>query len=407
MTEPSASTAPTPHGKGEGEHLFITGATGFLGRELVHALLAEFPEVRLSLLVRDEGGRDKERLIRNWTGRRPPDSPAHNERLQIVAGDVGENRCGLRASDYSRVVETSTRIIHAAARVQFDDRRAEAEHVNVGGTRHMLELAEDARRHGVLQSFTYMGTAFVAGERSGTVSEEELEVEQRFRNNYPETKCAAEKLVRERSGQMPVVILRPSIIVGDSGTGITSSFRTLYWPLKVYARHGWRLVPGFPDVVVDIVPVDFVARAAARLALDRRAEGRCCHLCAGAERSATLGDLAAFAGRFFQLPPPRFVHPALFLSLLRPILLATLWGPRRRVLRDGPIYRRYLRMRAIFDTSHADALLLPHGIRPPRVQDYFEKILRYCVESDWGRKRAPVPEWPHSQPESIENTVHR
>jgi hypothetical protein len=67
------------------------------------------------------------------------------------------------------------------------------------------------------------------------------------------------------------------------------------------------------------------------------------------------------------------------------------WGSRRRVLREGPIYRRYLRMRTVFDTTQADALLSPHGVRPPHVQDYFEKILRYCVESDWGRKRPPLP----------------
>ncbi len=391
MTERLTPEASTQYGKGEGEHLFITGATGFLGRELVHALLAEFPEVRLSVLVRVRGGRDTERLLRSWIRMRSLD-PKDDARIRIVVGDIGENRCGLQAADYSHVVETSTRIIHAAARVQFDGHPDEAAHVNIDGTSHMLELAEDARRHGVLRSFTYVGTAFVAGERSGTVHEEELDVGQRFRNHYEHTKCAAEKLVRARSGRLPVVILRPSIVVGDSRTGITSSFRTMYWPLKAYARYGWRLVPGFPDVVVDIVPVDFVARAAVYLALDRRAEGQCCHLCAGAERSATLGDLAAFASRFFRLPPPRFVHPALFLSLLRPILLTTLWGPRRRILRDGPIYRRYLRMRAVFDTSHAEALLSTYGIRPPHVQEYFEKILRYCVESDWGRKHAPVPE---------------
>ncbi len=373
----------------EGEHLFITGATGFLGRELVRTLIAEFPGAHLSLLVRRPEHRDEERLAELWTGRGPRDFPANNGRLHLVAGDVAETGCGLTPPDYRRIAETSTRIIHAAARVQFDDRRAETEHVNVGGTRHMLELADDARRHGSLRSFTYVGTAFVAGERSGIVREEELDVGQRFRNPYEETKCAAEKLVRARAGQVPIVIVRPSIVVGDSRSGSTSSFRALYWPLKAYAKHGWRLVPGFPDVVVDIVPVDFVARAAACLALDGRAVGRCCHLCAGTERSATLGDLAAFASRFFQLTPPKFVHPGLFLLLMRPILLATLWGPRRRVLREGPIFRRYLSMRAVFDTAQADALLSPHGIRPPHVRDYFEKILRYCVESDWGRKRAP------------------
>ena len=67
----------------------------------------------------------------------------------------------------------------------------------------------------------------------------------RYRNTYEQTKAEAEALVRSRLGSLPGVILRPSIIVGDSRTGVTSSFKMMYWPLKIYARrlvaHGARL----------------------------------------------------------------------------------------------------------------------------------------------------------------------
>jgi thioester reductase-like protein len=91
-------------------------------------------------------------------------------------------------------------------------------------------------------------------------------VGQRFRNTYEQTKAEAEALVRSRLGSLPGVILRPSIIVGDSRTGVTSSFKMMYWPLKIYSRRLWRTVPGYPDAVLDIVPVDYVARAVAQLA---------------------------------------------------------------------------------------------------------------------------------------------
>jgi long-chain acyl-CoA synthetase len=288
-------------------------------------------------------------------------------------------------------VEGVTRIIHAAATVRFDSPLSEARSVNIEGTRHLLEIALEVQRQGTLRSFMHIGTAYVAGERQGIVREDELDIGQHFRNVYEETKCEAEKLVRAQSERLPTVILRPSIIVGDSRTGVTSSFRTLYWPLKVYAKRGWRLLPGFPDTVVDIVPVDFVAQATACLAMDDSAAGHCLHICAGPAGSATLRELALHAGNFFKLPPPRFVNPAVFLALLRPILLATVWGARRRVLHDGPIYRPYFRMRLIFDTTHADQLLAPHGIQPPKVRDYFDRILRYCVDSDWGRKKIVLP----------------
>ena len=66
--------------------------------------------------------------------------------------------------------------------------------------------------------------------------ENELAVGQGYRNTYEQTKAEAEALVRSRLGSMPGVILRPSIIVGDSRTGVTSSFKMMYWPLKIYAR---------------------------------------------------------------------------------------------------------------------------------------------------------------------------
>jgi hypothetical protein len=163
----------------------------------------------------------------------------------------------------------------------------------------------------------------------------------------------------------------------------------MYWPLKIYARRLWRTVPGYPDAVLDIVPVDYVATSVARLAFDDAALGSVVHLCAGPRGSATIQQIARRAAEFFDSPEARYVDPKLFFAAVRPLLFMTLWGKKRRVLRDGRAYRDYFTMRMQFDTTNADRLLGPVGVYPPPVLDYLDRLFHYCVASDWGRK--PVP----------------
>ena len=296
---------------------------------------------------------------------------------------MGHPNCGLDTAAWQRLTAETTRVIHSAATVRFDHTLDEARRINVEGTRRVLDFAAAAPR---LRSLAYVGTAYVAGERNDLVLEEELSIGQGYRNTYEQTKAEAEALVRSRLGSLPGVILRPSIIVGDSQTGVTSSFKMMYWPLKIYARGLWRTVPGYPDAVLDIVPVDFVAASVARTAFDPAALGSTLHLCAGPRGSATIQQIASRAKEYFNGPEPRYVDPNLFFAVVRPILFMALWGSKRRVLRDGRAYRDYFTMRMQFDTTNAERLLEPAGVRPPHVLDYLDRLFNYCVASEWGRK---------------------
>jgi nucleoside-diphosphate-sugar epimerase len=134
-----------------------------------------------------------------------------------------------------------------------------------------------------------------------------------------------------------------------------------------------------------------VAEAAAWLAFEPRAAGSTFHLCAGPSRSATIREIATAAARFFHVPRPRFVPPGPVLAVLRPVLLATVWGRHRRFVRRGRIFRPYLDMRTEFDTTQADSLLAPAGISPPRVVDYLERLFEFCRETDWGQRLKGQP----------------
>jgi len=363
------------------ELIFLTGATGFLGTQLVKELRRSRPDARLALLIRP--GRGKSAAER--ADAIAPQSD--RSRVQVIEGDVSLPNCGIDSATYEQLSAETTRIIHSAATVRFDHSLDEARRMNVEGTRKVLDFAAAAPG---LRSFAYVGTAYVAGQRTGLIREDELDVGQGYRNTYEQSKTEAEALVRSRLSSLPGVILRPSIIVGDSQTGVTSSFKMMYWPLKIYARRLWRTVPGYPDAVLDIVPVDFVAAAVAQLVFNEAALGNTVHLCAGPRASATVAQVANRAAEYFDGLPARYVEPKLFFAAIRPLLFVSLWGRKRRVLIDGRAYRDYFTMRMQFDTTNAERLLAPEGICPPPVMAYLDRLFHYCVASEWGRKAVPA-----------------
>jgi thioester reductase-like protein len=372
------------------ERIVVTGASGFVGANVVPRLLQDHPGARLSLLLREQRGKKAADRAAAMLERMGVEA-ADRGRVEGIAADVSRERCGIAEPVYHALAANATHVVHCAATVQFDEDLAAARQVNVEGTRHVLALAQTAYAGGALKRFVYVGTAYVAGERTGLVREDELDAGQGFRNSYEQSKFEAEQLVRAHREALPITILRPSIIVGDSRTGETSSFKMLYWPLKMYARRIWRTAPGYPDAVIDIVPVDFVASAIAHLTFDPRAAGQTVHLCAGPAAQATVHEVAERASAFFGVPPARYIDPVLFWRIIHPLLLVFLWGRKRRVVKDGQVYRSYLSMRMAFDTTVAEALLGPAGIRPPHVMNYLDRLLAFCRDTNWGH-RALEPE---------------
>jgi thioester reductase-like protein len=382
-THPPSAGAPALSSDG----VLLTGATGFVGMELLSRYL-EHTDRRVYALVRGASDREvAQRLERTLCCLFGPDHP-HAERVVAVRGDITRPGLGLRGGG-DWLAERVSEIVHGAASVSFDLGSEAARQINVGGTQRMLAFAERCQSRNGLRRFSYISTAYVAGEHMGCFSEDELDVGQRFRNAYEESKFEAECLVTRSRQQLPVTVLRPSIIVGARESGWTASFNVLYWPLRAYARGAYAVLPARRDAPVDVVPVDYVADAIFALSQAREADGATFHLTAGAHTSS-VGELVELASAFFGRPAPGLIEPSLYRRVVHPLLVrATRDERRRRALRRSEVFFPYFEVGALYDDRRARVALRGTGIAPTPLRTYFDRLLMFALAADWGRREIP------------------
>lgn len=208
-------------------YLFLTGATGLLGRYLIKDLtLAGIPVAVLVRPSRRATARHRvESVMCYWDallGRSLP-------RPVVLEGDITEPDLGLDAGGMRWVAENCNCVLHNAASLTFQSTSPQSEpwRSNVEGTRHVLELCRNAR----IRRFHHVSTAYVCGLRQGRILEAELDVGQKMSNDYEQSKIQAEKMVRDE-GFDSLTVHRPAIIIGDSENGFTTTYHGFYAPLQ-------------------------------------------------------------------------------------------------------------------------------------------------------------------------------
>lgn len=364
--------------------VLLSGATGFVGMEVLARYL-ERTDRELVVLVRGRDDAEAAGRLRTTLGTLYGSEDAHAGRVRAVAADVERPGLGIEPGRRAELAERVSEVIHSAASVSFSLPLEESRSINVEGTRHMLEFAEQARA----ERFAYVSTAYVAGTHAGEFREDQLEVGQEFRNAYEQSKFEAERLVREHADVLPVQIFRPSIVVGERSGGWTASFNVLYAPLKAFVRGSLPFLPARGRSPVDVVPVDYVADAIFELAtgpIEENAETF--HLVA-ARDATTVAGLAGGAAQELGKRPPRIVAPALYRRLIHPLLLRT--GPerRRRALARSEVFFPYFTMKVRFDDRRARGRLVPRGVRVSALERYLGRLIEFARAAEWGRRPLP------------------
>lgn len=351
---------------------FVTGATGFLGRNLLERLLQR--KGPIYCLVR-KGSEQKLEALRKRLG-------AHDDRVIAVRGDIEKPSCGLRRDAITKLKGKITHFVHLAAMydIMNDDEAAQIA-ANVEGTRHAVELAH-ALKAG---HFHYASSVAVAGTFRGYWREDMFEEAERFQHPYFRTKHLAEGVVR-RECQVPYRIYRPGAVVGDSKTGETDKIDGPYYIFKFLqkvrnALPAWVPLIGLEGGRLNIVPVDYVADAIDYLAHKRGLDGRCFHITdpdpyrAGevlnifADAAHAPQFVMRFNSRMLDIVPRTIREAVLGLPPIRRIIDTVLddLGVPREVF-------QYLNYPTRFDCRDTQDALKGSGIECPRLESYAPAI---------------------------------
>jgi thioester reductase-like protein len=281
--------------------ILLTGASGVLGRALI-----------------DELSRDHDLVaLRHRTH-------VADARVTELSGSLAGPQLGLTHREHHDLLRRVDVVVHAAAATNW---KADPEHIrqtNVSSTSSMLAFAERAQ-----VPMHFVSTAFVAnppramGDRFAGAA------------GYIASKIEAEQLTREST--VPTVIVRPSVVIGDSRDGRMASFQGLHRIAGMIARGMVPLIACDPETLIDTVPQDLVAAAMGHLLRQGVQHGEF-WLTAG-KSAVTAADILTVSltlGKRLGMDPsaPRFIPAEAVDRLLLPLLEDAISPELRRMFAE-------------------------------------------------------------------------
>jgi thioester reductase-like protein len=369
-------------------HLFMTGASGLLGGQVLARLLDRGQ--RVAVLVRPTAkatGRERIEAIlageEEQLGRLVP-------RPVVIEGDLTAAACGLTAADIGWMRRNCGAVLHNAASLEFvgADREGEPWRTNFTGTRNLLDLVEQAGVH----EFHHVSTAYVCGFTPGPITEAASDGAHGFRNDYEASKHEAEGLVRAARFLDRPTFYRPAVIVGHSQTGATATYHGMMAMLQLmtvivrslpadetgFRRVSLRLAMT-GDEQRNMVPVDWVAEAIARLLGMTAARGRTIHL--APQTPITVRQIIDATSSYLNSGGLEFCGPRKPDDLNDVESFA--YGGKG-------LYEAYEQTDPVFETQ-AIQELLPDLPCPIIDEPMIHRFLAFGDADRWGKRRRPKP----------------
>jgi NAD(P)-dependent dehydrogenase (short-subunit alcohol dehydrogenase family) len=355
---------------------FVTGATGFIGKRLVKALL-ERRGTTVHFLVRPGSEGKVASLLEYWGVSRSRAIP--------VAGDLTAKKLGVAAETIKTLKGHIGAVYHLAAVYDLSADEESQVRVNIEGTRNLVEFAKaiDAKH------LHHVSSIAAAGLYEGVFREDMFDEAEGLDHPYFMTKHESEKIVRTEC-KVPWTVYRPAFVVGDSQTGEMDKIDGPYYFFKLIQRMRQILPPWFPSVGleggrINIVPVDFVVRCIDHISHSRAdLKGKAFHLVD--PMGYRIGDVLDIFSRAAHAPKMNlFVNAALLGFIPRGVkkslmALAPVRRVRAAVMKDLGLPEdifTFLNWPTRYDRRELDAVLKGSGIECPNLKDYAWRLWDY------------------------------
>ncbi|KAM7359604.1 putative fatty acyl-CoA reductase CG5065 isoform 1-T2 [Cochliomyia hominivorax] len=390
-----------------GKNIFITGATGFMGKVLVEKLLRSCPDVKnIYLLIRSKRGQmaeiRKEQYLKCVIFNKIlENNPDIIKKIRLIKGDILEDNLGMSEDDRKYLIDNTDVIFHCAANVRFDQPLRPMIQMNVLGTLKILDLAAKMLN---LKVFVHVSTSYcqcnesVLEERAYAAPQNPYEIIEMIKtmddkalaeitpqllnglpNTYAYSKALTEDLISRYEIKLPIIITRPSIVTAALKEPLPGWIEGVNGPtgLMIGAARGViRSMHCNPDYTSTVIPVDKAINgmivAGYHRAQQETKTVEFCNLCINSKALYTWGECIETGKRLFYETPLSFA----------------LWYP------DGSIKKNYYHHMFCVIFFHylpayfIDFLLLLFGRKRflVRVQNKIStglELLQYYTTKEW------------------------
>ncbi len=356
---------------------FVTGGTGLLGINITRELL-ENTTAKVVLLVRNATKAKQATLFNDLLafngGKWPGDFPYH--RVEIVEGDITLPDLGIAPDIREQLVTQIDMIYHSAAVIKLSGAEEEVNAVNVTGTKNVLDFAMQCKESGPLERMIHVSTIGVAGDSEGVFYEDDLDIGQGFNNPYEKSKFDAEQLVgyyREKG--LNILIVRPSMVVGHSRTGVTNNFNIFYFKLRLLSQGILDVIPLHQEATFNLIPVDYAAKAICLISNTMNLKKINFHIVN--KHEVEVAHFLYKTCNYLGYTKPAIIPKESFISSPSDVCS----GVRGKLL---GIYYPYISSKKTYDSSNALQALHPAGFAWPLLKDsLLTNMLDFCIFSGY------------------------